>query len=132
MKHSAHQMGTIHPKENAAWFQKRTSSSREHRVTEFCGLGNAKISLKKDRLSQSLFVVCHPLSSPALQTCTCGMHEEMTVIHKASQVLSKGYDPRLRPKVTTALSITLVLLKRRVKGSAETLLLRVSDKTVEL
>ena len=35
MKHSAHQMQTIHPKENAAWFQKkRTSFSNEHRVLQ--------------------------------------------------------------------------------------------------
>lgn len=49
MKHPAHQMQTIYPKWNTAWFlNKSTSSSKEHGVTEFCSPKNAKITSKTD------------------------------------------------------------------------------------
>lgn len=65
MKHSAHQMQTIHPKENAAWFQKkRTSFSNEHRVLQ----PRKCQDHFKDRLLQNLFAACYPLSTPAFKT----------------------------------------------------------------
>ena len=82
--HSAHQMWTIHPKENAAWFQKeRTSFGKEHGVT--VPQPRKCQDHFKDRLSQNLLAACHPFSTPVLATCTCGMHQEMQVIHIAGK-----------------------------------------------
>jgi len=77
-------MQTIHPKENAAWLQKKgTSFSKEHGVTEFCSLGNAKMTLKIDFHKTSLQDVI--LSLPVMETSTCGTDQDMQVIPLACQ-----------------------------------------------
>lgn len=94
MKRSAHQMQTIHPKENAAWFQKkRTSFSKEHGVTEFCSLGNAKIPLKTDFHKTYLQRVI--LSLPHLGNFYLWNASRGASNTHSMQVFSKGYDPKV-------------------------------------